>query len=301
MVASEIRELASLKLTVDGRGMVWLLSGGRMPCSSGQDALSFVQGELYRGYDCVRVPGTQLNAELIKELYHVKLQEKFPRLEVCGPLAYEDVDDREDPELLLHHLRRVQLPPSLGGWHEFSIKDYPSYSLAAHLQGGLETGDYTDRLLQAHPVWPYLTFIEGIDWPSCSRLLAAILDPRWHMDPCSGTDSQLDHFLGLAHHQAGDDSARGQRYRVVMDCWKRSADTVTLDGPGNFLWRIWVAQGGGAFGDLAVCREFVDYLKMTWTMTLCTNHQACELFIPEFFFEREDEVLAYRAHLRRYF
>ncbi len=88
----------------------------------------------------------------------------------------------------------------------------------------------------------------------------------------------------------------------MLICWKTNKMTsLQVDSPNGFLWRIWASKGGGDKGDLAASKAFVNYLRLTWTMSLCSGPQASQLFVPEHFFINLDELEAYYQHLRSTF
>jgi hypothetical protein len=317
MADLDARDMAALKLTVDHKGIVWELAGSRMPRSTGMDTATFMRDHSFSGDYNIRVVGTPTNAPFIVELFHRRVKSEFASLEVCSPLCCLDPTDREDPEVLLFSMRKFHRSPSLGGWHEFMLKDYPSYVLATYYfdtaaamnmlpitRTGTYPADYPKQLLYHHPAWPYLTFIEGLGVDICSELIASIIDPRWYSDPApDGTDGdRLEQFLGLYPGISKEtESTRAKRYQMVLGCWKNSSGSVLkADGPRGFVWRVWASKGGGEKGDIAACKFFTNYLRLTWTMSLCTGPQAQHLFVPSYFFNNKDEIDAFTAHISRF-
>jgi len=294
-----------LKVTVDGRGVVWFLSGDQMPKCSHLLIEEFLKSDLLDEDTAVRTVGTAVNADLLLGLYDRKLRVGLRSLQVCSPLCCESAEDRKDPELLLYSMRSFGLSPSLGGWHEFDLKDYYAYSLVSHFHRTLDVGEYTRRLLVGHPVWPYLSFIAGLNLDACTRLLAIIIDPRWYIDVAVDPDrgSKLEQYLGLNPKiQLTLDRGRScqhERFRTVLSCWK-TEDPKKPIGPRYFLWRAWAARGGGSKGDLVASKLFVSYLRQTWSKAVCNGPQADHLFVPEHFFVNADEVMAYREHMAKF-
>lgn len=293
-----------LKVTVDDQGVVWCLSGDQMPRCSGLRVPQFLESSVLGPDVSVRMVGSAANAELLIDLFERKLRGGLHGLQVCSPLCCESAAERKDPELLLYSMRSFGLPPSLGGWHEFDIKDYYSYALASHFHRALAAGEYTRKLLGGHPVWPALSFIAGLDIDACARLLATVIDPRWYIDASGDPNrgSKLEQYLGLnpktqANLDRGN-SPQQSRCRLVLACWK-TEDPKKPIGPRFFLWRAWAARGGGTKGDLVASKLFIAYLRQVWAQAVCNGPQASRLFVPEHFFVNADEVMAYREHMAR--
>jgi hypothetical protein len=313
----DILDSVGLRLTVDRKGTVWQLLGSSMPRSTGQDVPTFLDKHSFEPDDHVRVVGVPANANLIVELYYRRLKKVINQLEVCSPLCCHDPSDRDDPAILLFSTRRFCRPPSLGGWHEFAIRDYPSYLLCHYfsdmassmkLSPTTKILDYPAQFPKDavfhHPAWPYLSFVEGICAEACAELISHLLDPRWYVDPAPDGDesTRMEQFLGLYSGIAKDrTSVRARRYQLVLDCWKNGGTGVIhTDGPRGFVWRSWITKGGGEKGDIAASKCFINYLRMTWSMSLCLTAQASRLFVPHHFFQRQDEVEAFLGHLTKF-
>lgn len=294
-------EKLTLRLTVDDLGMVWVLPGEGLPRSSNLTVDDFVKTEYLDIYPSVRVPAFSHNVPMLISLYDFKVKERFASLEVCSPMNFDNETSAE-ADLALFRSRRINLAPSIGGWHEFSMKDWPSYAMANHLRCGLEPGAYTEQLLQVHPVWPYLSFIENLDLESCTRLFALLLDPRWFIDPYGDPDNhwRLLNYLGVVDKVSDDDKLRQSRFRIVLDCWQKRSGKIIQATPRNFLWRTWKQKHGGLDGCRAGSRLFIDYLRTTWTHVMSNGPQSTLLFVPDYFFNSQDEMIALCDHLKRY-
>jgi hypothetical protein len=301
-------DLDTLKLTVDERGHVWYLRGDSMPRNSGYDVTSFLKSKFLEESKNIRVVGISANSELLHCLYEKRLQGEIESLQVCSPLCCESAEDRKDPQLLLFRMRSYNLPSSLGGWHEFGIKDYPNYLLAEHFNRQPEATDYVRRVVTAHAAWPALSFIESLDVDVCAKLLALLIDPRWYIDTDTDPNrgSRMEQFLGLnprtqASLARSELNWRSRRCKLVLDCWKTvSQSKLTISSPRNFLWRAWASKGGGDRGDLIASKLFISFLRLTWTQAMCDGPQADRLFVPKFFFAREDECRAYEEHIKKF-
>jgi hypothetical protein len=300
---------AAVKVTVDGRGAVWYLDGEQMPFCSGSDANEFSADFRTQTASRFRVVAFPENIPLILALYNnCSRKEEFP-LEVCSPLCCEGAD-RQDPELLLYRMRGYGLPPSLGGWHRFGPLDLPSYLLARALHPGAGAAGDADaglvRLyMRAHPAAVSLRFPDHLDELQLARLIAMVIDPRWFVDPHEpDSPSKLEQYLGLTPKNAddaakGDTSWRADRCRLVKRVWDNLRDPADPNdhGPRRFVYRE--RRRGGAVWDLKASRLFVDYLRQTWTASVCAGPQRGRLFVPEYFFPFADEAAAYREHCSR--
>jgi hypothetical protein len=256
--------------------------------------------------DRVRVVGAAYNAELIQAIFHLRLRDELQSLEVCTPALLDGVDGRKRPDLLLHAARKLSRSPSLGGWHAFTLKDLPSYALAARLRNQVDDPNGTLALLRGHPAWPALSFIDHLDPYMTASLLATIVDPRWFVDPLTGSSRvRLEQFLGVQSKNAtavrgGDQSSRVQRCRMVASCWNTVEEPDFLESPGSFLWRTWRDRGAGTRGELAASRRFLVFVASVWLAPLCLTGQADRLFVPDCFFETIEEGRAFEAHLAAY-
>jgi hypothetical protein len=299
-------DTATLKVTCH-QGLIWYLRGDGMPANSRQSVYDFMSSQTLADADTVRVAGTSGNANLLVELYEQRLRGRFSSLQVGSPLCCESADGRRDPEVLLFAMRRFSLPPSLGGWHEFNLKDYSSYLMAAELLRHKHVTDLMRQNLRGHPTWPSLSFVEGIDVDACCLLISVILDPRWYVDtngnPNSG--SRLEQYLGLspktqAAVARGDKSWRADHCQIVMNCWRRQSDPISVSmSSRSFLWRTWAEKGKGVKGDLAASKHFIAFLRLTWIQAMSEGPQMPYLFVPNYFFDsrRPDETTAYIKHV----
>jgi hypothetical protein len=311
MLDLDARDMGSLKLTVDRNGVVWELVGSRLPRTTGMDVAVFLKQYRFDADYNVRVVSTPINAAFIIDLYEHRLKRSFQSLEVCSPLCCLDPADRDDPEVMLYSMRKFRRPPSLGGWHEFETRDLPSYLLSCYFVDVEKAMDfresrryptnYAHDIMYHHPVWPYLSFIEGLNVELAAELVAGILDPRWYTDPLSDSNDgdRLEQFLGLYPGVTKEiATTRSKRYQLVLGCWKNSNGAMLkADGPRGFIWRVWASKGGGEKGDIAACKCFVNYLRLTWIMSLCSGSQSRHLFVPLYFFSNRDEIEAFAEHI----
>ena len=315
MTDFDSRDMESLKLTVDLKGIVWELRGSNMPHSTKMDVITFLNDYRLQHDESIRMVGTASNAPLLVELYQRRVTKTaFSSLEVCSPLCCTDPEDRVDPEVMLFSMRKFRRPPSLGGWHEFDLKDFPSYYLSCYFAdraAAMELkpttnkwpANYPHELVYHHPAWAYLSFVEGLKIEAAAELIANLLDPRWYVDSSpNGCDGdRMEQYLGLYPGiTKGSDSKRQRRYQIVLNCWKNSDySPAKMDGPNGFIWRTWAAKGGGEKGDIAAGKHLVNYLRLTWTMALCSGPQSQHLFVPKYFFDQVDEIEAFQHHVTK--
>lgn len=295
-------EANTLKLTTDDKGIVWFLHNEQLPKSSQYNISDFLKSNLWKLEQRIQVAGSVFNARLLKELFEMRLKEEFGLLEVCSPFC----SDSFEPDRLLFNMRRCHTPVSAGGWHIFTIKDYVSYAIAATYKDSNKYSDYIANLISAHPIWPYMSFIEGIDPESFSLIVADTLDPRWHTDVgLNYTEgANFSRFLGVANKVPTntDTSLPACRFRLLLKCWKGDApkDIIKNNDPRTFLWRTWFTNKGGDSGDLAATRRFAEYLRLIWLMVLCDTAQAPHLFVPKYFFDNAIEVEAFYSHVKKH-
>jgi len=294
-----------LKLTVDNDHLVWFLDGDEMPHLSGLTVEEFVDSDELGSDTSIRVVGMPENAELLLHLFEMKVAEDINHLQVCSPLCCESSEDRHDPEVLLYNMRSFGLSPSLGGWHDFDLKDYYIYSLVAVYEHPPVDVNRVRQMLAGHPAWSALTFIADLDTLKCAELFATIIDPRWYIDAAVDPNrgSKLEQYLGLnpriqANLDKPNDHWQAQNCRLVMECWKNEVPRKNI-GPRHFLWRAWNARGGGFRGDLVASKLFISFLRQTWLQAMCNTRHASHLFVPEYFFLQPDEMVAYKDHITK--
>lgn len=315
-VSKASQELLTLKVTTDEEGSVWYLEGAGLPFNSGKGEVDFVRDHLGSDHQ-VRVVGTHGNAALLLELYRVLKKGELASLEVCSPLVCESPEDRRDPELLLYYARSFASPSSLGGWHHFTDKDFFSYALCRAFQLSPDITPWVEETAMKHPAWPSASFVDGLSPGDFARLAALVLDPRWYIDPDEpGRGSRLEQYLGLnprTQSLVSNNKPGGwlsDRCKLVRQCWHNERILIrtgrscgkstapTQFAPNQFLLRVMQARGYGTRGELGASRHFVEFVRYTWLNSVCASPKVGHLFVPEYFFEKPDEVEAYRDHLK---
>jgi len=296
-----LQDTEALKLHTASDGTVWFADGSRVPIASSIPVDEFVTSLTKRGGRLnVRALGTHANAKLLVALH--RRCKVAGSLEVASPLICGTAIERATVEAVLYRMRECQLPSSLGGWHPVTDLDYPAYAMISQLKIDTTFNDHVLALLRVHPAWHDLKLIPTISPDWAAWMLTFIIDPRWyinadHPDRCS----KLQAYLGLTPKimeqvVAGDHAAgAASRCRAVLGSWYDNGhpDGVDMDHPANFLWRIYESCGGGSRGLLRASQRFIVYLRHTWLQAL---YGRTELFMPEMYFKRADEIECYKAH-----
>jgi hypothetical protein len=223
----------------------------------------------------------------------------------------ESAEEANNPEIVLYRMRQICLAPSLGGWHDFSQQDYPSYVLNFPLTDDVST-ECLVNTLHTHPAWPAMSFVSGLSELALVFVVRHILDPRWYIDPeFPDRVGQLQFAMGLqpsVQRQIYDEDAKHTaamaKCRWVLDSWKDKEPVgYEWEEPGYFLWRIWRDTGGGSRGDLKASQKFIVFLRHSWLDAMYSNTTSSgsdPLFAPDMLFHRADEVEAYKQHMQRY-
>ena len=295
-----------LKVTVDGEGFVWTLNGDGTPQATKKDTVEFLKSWMVDANETVRIVGTPINAKLTLDLFEMRLRGVFESLQVCSPMCCENAEERKDPAILLHSMRTYNRPPSLGGWHEFDLKDTPSYILAQHFRTQDSLTPEMQGVLRNHPAYDAVAFATELDEESLARLFGFLIDPRWYVDPNDpDRTSRYEQFLCLnpksvaqANHQ--DATWRTNRCRLVQDCWKKRHNPQATEKslyPRLFIWRVWLSQGGNFKGDLAASKHLAHFVRQAWAQAMYNGPLSDRLFVPKYFFFCEDEHKAYEDYL----
>jgi hypothetical protein len=322
------------------QNVVWVIDGDKSPVCTELGPADFATRMAQQPYESnppvMRLVGRAANAELIVLLYNMKLRGRIRGLQLATPLVCHTHIERQRPEAVLYHMRRFQRAPSLGGFHEVTDRDYVSYAMAAELVR--TSGQMTDRVrrfLYAHPAWRLLSFIPHLNEECCARLLAKLLDPRWHVDICHpDRTAKMESFLGLnPKTQDGVTLARKgwrwhDRCQLVLNCWKDikqspvvlarfhaaggarpdpEQDTMGYR-PADFVWRVWgsrlvgplVTHPNPVMADLRASQKFIQFLRLTWLSAIYAE-SPWEANLPMFrsqdFFRYVVEAKAYDHHI----
>jgi len=301
----------SFKVHTDADGIVWYASGINPAENSHQKTESFLESSVISRINLnVRLLGIPQNAELLVNLYGRKRKRELGSVYIAGPNVCESMLELADPAITFRRMRDVFVAASCGGWREMSETDYVIYSLIARIQKSDSWFDGFGRsLYELHPAYKAVGLIGGLSHKATASLLALIVDPRWYVDrrrpdnPC-----KLPVYLGLTPKtqrkvsQTKKTVRKGRELRcaMVMDCWKtQEPAAVDYEAPENFLWRIWLAAGGGAKGDLRASQAFIGYVRAKWLDAL-VNRKGLreEMFCPDTFFKTPEEKQAYLTQMK---
>lgn len=301
------RDREFVLLTTDADGVVWIQEG-RSPAAPVRAADHHVLCDVVRQRRArFGVPGLARNAPLLLRLYDASLHHDARcTVAVCSPAVCPSDVERDDPVFLLYCARDFAgRAASVGGWRPFGPLDAAAFAAAERAHTGQpESATSSPYPPDRHPARPALALIPDLDLALVDCLLGTIVDPRWFVDPWAPATApkRLAQFLGLAPRVLAVGAASGPggaapghlayggrawRCRLSVLCWRRGAQTPPpLEGlrPEQFLWRRWHEKGGGAAGDLAATKLFVEYLRQTWLRAVCRGGRASEVFVPELFF-----------------
>lgn len=299
----------AIKLHTDNDGHVWYAKGIGPPTNSEQIVDEFMLSPVLAGIGlCVRVLGTQQNAELIAALYLRRHKGEIRALEVAGPqivLAAATTDPRD----AIIKMRGMAIAPACGGWHPVSMMDYPTYAMLARmLRTNFVLDESASTYYHLHPAYRALSFIPGLCPEEVAKLLTTVIDPRWYVDlRMPERTSKLELYLGLtprAQRRVSDKTqilkrSRELRCANVLACWK-TADPASVDltAPAHFLYRVYKYAGGGPKGDLRASQAFVRYLRHNWLAGLENRNGVKDgLFAPDLFFKSPAEIESYSRHM----
>ncbi len=290
-----------LSVYVDHHGVAWVdpdFNGATSPCA---DFRELLRSQLYSQAGEIRVLGAPCNAPLIAE--HHRVHPDKP-LFLAGPAGARcDRRTRLSPAQSLQAMRRIGSWPSCGGWHRMRAGEVDAYALSTMVLGSGYDASAIDAAYDRHPAALAIGFIPTADTAYAKRLLAEWLDPRWCVDPADpDSDSMLNEHLGLRTQnmlrlhdpsQTSNDCLNLGRAETVLMSWYDKQQHVDIRRPENFLYRIMYSKADRSVGLRRACRAFVRFVRDVWLDALCPHR---ELFVPEYFFKREDEAKAFRSY-----
>jgi len=253
----------------------------------------------------LRVLGYINNPYLVVELFETLVRPGYVRLSLAK--AGNCSNRRLDAEKIFSFMHNLCAPASLGGWHTANEHDYAAYELAAQVNMGETTDDVNMDLLRSHPAYPAILFACP-QLPMCSlRVLAGMLDPRWHK-----IRKQPDSLIRLFWH-FGLYSNEGDTPSVASDCRRDAIVSMTeacvrQDNPvGEFFKVLW----NDTYSPELTAHSLLGFISSVWldrltpkrqylatsrklgaansAMTVYRQLQPCStysptLFVPEYFF-----------------
>lgn len=295
--------------------------------SSGETPAPFAELPWVKSAEGIFVLGSERNAELIAVLSLESVINKstfMPKIYVASPGKDFRFDYTHEPAYVLTYMQQLATRAgSTGGFHELENSDVAHYQLMLELaQTKGRVTQTVRRLMRIHPAWPAISFIPTVDEEAVAKLLTSIIDPRWYVDETHPDRlSSLKGFLGLTDRNIGaalSGNVIADRYfkraRNVYTAWAGGMPGTkeSIEEPGNFLLRRLSSYDSGICATqtqskasatravLRTCNHFLSFVRNVW-MHQIVNEAAklrnVELFIPEYFFQREEDAAAYREHL----
>lgn len=299
-----------LQLHVSRDGCVWFGDGVKPERLENMTADSIAELDWVREADRVCLLGTRDNADLIAALARPRFElglNRPKRLELASPGLIAP-KDRDDPPVVLSQMRRISWASSLGGWHDVNNGDYVTYQLVQEWKN--RTDDSVPprvmALLSKHPAWPAFAFIPDVSIFHAWQLITLIVDPRWYMDPLApDRKSRIYGYLGIFEHNAElacNPSAPVKpafgrdRFETILKVWtdRIQPDPEVLKSGKHFLWNCWASHSSQPRGLLRACRMLVDFICGVWLQSI--TYDGRTLFVPEYFFHREEYVKEYKTH-----
>lgn len=250
-------------------------------------------------FNAVYMPGTACNMWLADAVYTVCSDNCVLRM--LGPRYCNADDPDDDPNRLLHNMRRCVAPASVGGWVQVTPQVIAALR-CCHDRSKIVGSSLHTQL----PFWRDITFLDYVDTSHLVRLVAAIRDPRWFL---STEDSisyrKLSLYLGLTPHTMAaamcmeHGEQRTRRCYSALKTWQKG--NTPPDGQlraSQFLWSVWRRYENPVLANLRATQAFVDYLVRIWHKRLFPegHAHAALLFDPRVYFTEEISE-AYKSHL----
>jgi hypothetical protein len=252
-----------------------------------------------------RVIGTRQNRSLILTLDRLV----DSRVWVATPMILPTHRGRNDAVAALNanQAYRGTVRP-IGGWTLFDEPRRKAYELSLAVDRKRDVMP----ALEAHPVYPALSFLTLSDLDRVAELLGLILDPCFYVNANRPSRSRLDRFFGLDAETVRKASRvksvttsatmsisaqRLARCRVALDA-SRASPLCDLRKPGAWLSR-YVVQNHGPGAAMGAARRLIRYIELNWLEVLFPN-VGDGLFVPSHFFNDESVESAYAEHMRRF-
>jgi hypothetical protein len=301
-----------IKLHTAANGHVWYSRGIGPTKNSQQIVDSFLLSPFIAGVGLTfRILGLPQNAELICSMYERRYKGEVRSVEIAGPNVLHSPDELQDPALTVSRMRSVASSPACGGWHELTMKDYPTYAMLSRMtRNNFVFDDTANSYFHLHPAYRALSFIPTMQAAQAARMLISIVDPRWYVERRRPDRAKkLELYMGLTptvQRRVSDSEvlltkSRDLRCNSVLCSWQgETPEDVDLKNPANFLYRIYAAAGGGYRGDLRASQAFLRYVNSNWLSALESRKGAKDgLFAPNLFFKSPAEVEAYTRHMQK--
>lgn len=312
-----------LVLQVDPDQEVWSLRGRQSARRTRLSASDFVSHAELSGP--VRIFGSKENAELICEIWRRRANWPDLRLQVGTPRMVSHCTEVRD--VLLVGSSAPPYAPSLGGWHDFTERDYIPYALGQYTQRSPasmppEHSNWhaIEVLLRDFAPLRILRFIRTLSVPMLGFWLAELRDPRWFVSVTEPDRvSPMDQYLGLWPANQATTLAAGsaldgapahvRRCWLTQRCWlpmnveQADAGAGSLydtKHPQNFLLRVFANPKKGApmRALLRASQLFTRFTRAAWLDWLSAGRASYDpLFMAEQFLLPE-ELTAYHEYMQ---
>lgn len=239
---------------------------------------------------------------------HVKYPENGRRLFIGGPVC---AGGHTGYSAVLAYMASCRQPPSVGGWHTASGWDVAVYRLVSSAIPGASLESVDDErkvealmpLLEAHPAWSALSFIPTLHHGCAMKLMACLVDPRFHIDIANPNSWEpIETYLGRHHlKQVYETMVRSNQLTVGWSEPQHRAAIWTLawNGPdsngdigrgvhpSDFLRRLKPVQAGVTF---------LRFVLSSWLHNVVgPSHR---LFVPGDFLDTDRASEAWNSHIR---
>lgn len=250
-------------------------------------------------FNIVYMPGTACNMWIADAIYTVCGDSCTIR--ILGPRYCNSNDSGDDPDRILHNMRRCVASASVGGWIQVTPQVMPALRCCLDRSKVVGTSLHTQL-----PFWRDITFLDYVDPVQLTRLVAAIRDPRWFLSREDSTSyRKLPMYLGLTPHNMAaamcmeHGSQQVRRCYSALRTWQKGNDPPTGQlRESQFLWNVWRRYDNPVLANLRATQAFVDYLVRIWHKRLFPDGHphASLLFDPRVYFTKEVSE-AYKSHL----
>lgn len=299
----------TLYLTVNSDNHISYATEKSLPVHTSYSIDDFFNAELLTENTKLKIPAKYENIPIILKSFFHKCRGAISSLKVCSPRIIETCAD--DPDSELHEAKKQCLNPSIGGWHEFDERDYPSYRIAFELAEALPDYEDVKETLKLHPVWSALSFLDSLDSLSLAHLISWIIDPRWFINETNPNDFQFIYAeIGLTktncsriankkipNHNHSLEYESYWRCRNVVDCWAGPSSLPESQSTSKFLWQKFKAYPDKVEGLLNATKLFVDLFIHIWLDVLACPYQRGQIFIPEQFIQCQETLALFKKHI----
>ncbi len=278
-------------------GRVYVATDGSASVYEGpiETLISYVR----RAFNIVYMPGTACNMWLAESIYTVCGDSCVIRL--LGPRYCSEYGASDEPDRILHNMRRCTANAAVGGWIQVTPQVIPALKCCRDRSKVIGTSLHTQL-----PFWRDITFLDYVDTTNLVRVVAAIRDPRWFLsDEDTTSYRKLSLYLGLTPHSMASAMCMEHGSQQVRRCYSALRTWQQGNDPpagrllaSQFLWRVWRRYENPVIANLRATQAFIDYLIRIWHKRLFPegHPHAALLFDPSVYFTEEISE-AYKSHM----